>query len=69
MIGVSASASVLSMNIQSWFPLGLAGLIFLHSPYSMAHSLSKLAFSANLVLSLSPQMLVVGRNCFKDMTM
>ena len=28
-IGVSASASVLPMNIQGWFPLGLAGLILL----------------------------------------
>ena len=27
-IGVSASASVLPMNIQDWFPLGLTGLIF-----------------------------------------
>ena len=30
-IRASASASVLSMNIQSWFPLGLTGLIFLLS--------------------------------------
>ena len=30
-IGVSASASVLLMNIQGWFPLGLNGLISLHS--------------------------------------
>ena len=30
-IGVSASASVLLMNIQDWFPLGLTGLIFLQS--------------------------------------
>ena len=30
-IGVSASASVFSMNIQGWFPLGLTGLIFLQS--------------------------------------
>ena len=30
-IGVSASASVLPMNIQHWFPLGLTGLIFLQS--------------------------------------
>ena len=30
-IGVSALASVLSMNIQDWFPLGLTGLIFLLS--------------------------------------
>ena len=30
-IGTSASASVLPMNIQSWLPLGLTGLIFLLS--------------------------------------
>ena len=30
-IGASASASVLPMNIQDWFPLGLAGLISLLS--------------------------------------
>ena len=30
-IGASASASVLSMNIQHWFPLRLTGLIFLLS--------------------------------------
>ena len=30
-IGASASASVLPMNIKSWFPLGLTGLIFLQS--------------------------------------
>ena len=30
-IGVSASASVLPMNSQDWFPLGLAALIFLQS--------------------------------------
>ena len=30
-IGVSASASVLTMNIQTWFPLGLTGLISLQS--------------------------------------
>jgi len=30
-IGVSASASVLPMNIKDWFPLGLTGLIFLQS--------------------------------------
>ena len=29
-IGASASASVLPMNIQDWFPLGLTGLISLH---------------------------------------
>ena len=30
-VGVSASASVLPMNIQDWFPLGLTGLISLQS--------------------------------------
>ena len=30
-IGVSASASILPMNIQNWFPLGLTGLISLQS--------------------------------------
>ena len=30
-VGGSASASVLPMNIQGWFPLGLTGLIFLLS--------------------------------------
>ena len=30
-IGVSASASVLPMNIQGWFPLGLTGLVSLLS--------------------------------------
>ena len=30
-IGASASASVLPMNIQNWFPLGLTGLISLQS--------------------------------------
>ena len=30
-IGISASASVLPMNIQSWFPLGLTDLISLQS--------------------------------------
>ena len=30
-IGMSASASVLPMNIQGWFPLGLTGLISLQS--------------------------------------
>ena len=32
-IGASASTSVLPMNIQSWFPLGLIGLISLRSKW------------------------------------
>ena len=33
-IGASASASVLSVNIQSWFPSGLTGLILLFQHHS-----------------------------------
>ena len=42
-IGASASASVLPMNIQSWFPLGLTGLISL-----LSTGLSKV-FSSTMV--------------------
>ena len=37
-IGVSASVSVLPMNIQSWFPLGLTGLISLSKGLSRVFS-------------------------------
>ena len=37
-IGASASASVLPMNIQGWFPLGLTGLISLQSRDSQESS-------------------------------
>ena len=37
-IGVSASASVLPMNIQDWFPLGLTGLILLSKGLSRIFS-------------------------------
>ena len=33
-IGASASASVLRMNIQGWFPLGLSGLLLLSKGFS-----------------------------------
>ena len=38
-IGVSASTSVLPVNIQDWFPLGLTGLISLQSSLLQQHSL------------------------------
>ena len=51
-IGVSASASVLPMNIQDWFPLGLTGLISVlskdsqgSSPASQFEGISSLALS------------------------
>ena len=36
--GASASASVLPMNIQDWFPLGLTGLILLSKGFSSVFS-------------------------------
>ena len=51
-IGTSASASVLPMSIQGWFPLGLTGLISL---LSKRHSgvFSALQFESTNSLSLS----------------
>ena len=53
-IGASASASVLPMNIQDWFPLGLTGLISLLSKLSRVFSNTTLwkhqFFSAQLSL-------------------
>ena len=52
-IGVSASASVLPMNIQSWFPLGLTGLISLLSKGPKESSLAPQFESiSSLALSL-----------------
>ena len=42
-IGASASASVLSMNIQDWFPLRLTSLIFMQS-----RELSRVFFSTTV---------------------
>ena len=39
-IGASASASVLPMNIQGWFPLGMTGLISLLSKWLTTHKLT-----------------------------
>ena len=46
-IGASVSASILLMNIQNWFPLGLTGLFSLQKPpwKSVAHSLFSLSLS------------------------
>jgi len=52
-IGASASASVLPMNIQDWFPLGLTGLILCSPRNSQESSLAPQFKSMNsLVLSL-----------------
>ena len=49
-IGASASASVLLMNIQDWFPLGLAALIFLQSKGLSNTTVQKHAFFGQLSL-------------------
>ena len=57
-IGTSASASILPMNIQGWFPLGLTGLVFLQSKglsriFSSTTKASVLLHSAFLMVQLS----------------
>ena len=44
-IGVSASASVLPVNIQDWFTLGLTGWIFKYSPTPQFKNINYLALS------------------------
>ena len=49
-IGDSASASVLPLNIQDWFPLGLTGLISYASKFrklSSGHRTGKVSFHSN----------------------
>ena len=66
-IGVSASISVLSMNIQDWFPLGLTGLISLQSKgnlKSLQHHSSKaliLWCSAFFIVQLSHPYMTTGK--------
>ena len=66
-IGVSASASVLPMNIQDWFLLGLTGLISLQSRDSQESSpthsskASILRLSAFFVVQLSHPYMITGK--------
>ena len=66
-IGVSASASVLPMNIQNWFPLGLTGLISLQSKglsSLLQHHGSKawiLRCSAFFIVQLSHPYITTGK--------
>ena len=66
-IGASASASVLPMNIQSWFPLGLTSLISLQSKrlknLHQHHSwnMSILQHSAFFMLQLSHPYMTIGK--------
>ena len=51
-IGASASASVLPMNIQDWFPLGLAGLIYYYYYHYYHYYYSLIRNSVCLVASV-----------------
>jgi len=63
-IGTSASASVLPVDIQGWFPLGLTGLIaFLHKGLSLNH-ISKALFlwgSAYFMVQLAYLYMTTGK--------
>ena len=65
-IGVSASASVLPMNIQDWFPLGLTGLISLQSKglsrvFSNIGSKASIQHSAFFIVQLSHPYVTTGK--------
>ena len=60
-IGVSASASVLSMNIQYWFPLELNGLIQESSPTPQFKIINSLVLS----FLYSPTLTAI-HNCWKN---
>ena len=62
-IGVSASASVLPVNIQDWFPFRLTRLIFLQSKGLQHHSskASILRCSAFYVVQLSHPYMITGK--------
>ena len=62
-IGASASASVLTMNIQGWFPLGLTGLISLQ-PKGFSRVFSKTAVlqhSVFFMVQLSHPFMTTGK--------
>ena len=59
-IGVSASASVLPMNIQDWFPLGLTGWISLQSK-GLISKASILQCPAFFIVQLSHSYMSTGK--------
>ena len=63
-IGGSASASVLTMNIQGWLPFGLTGLISLQSKGLLQHHSSKATILQHLVFfmaQISLQYMITGK--------
>ena len=61
-IEVSASASVLPMNIQDWFPLGLTGLISLLSK-GFSRVFSSITVQRHLLFGLQPSLLFSSHIC------
>ena len=69
--GASASAAVLPMNIQGWFPLGVTDLIYLQSKSLLQHHNSKaliLWCSAFFVVQLSHTYMTTENNHGFDYT-
>ena len=65
--GASVSASVISMSIQGWFPLGLTGLISLCPRNTQESSLApQLESISSLVLSLNDPTLISIRDYWKN---
>ena len=63
-IGISASASVLPVNIQDWFPLGWTGWISLQSKGLLQHHSSKASIlwhSAFFIVQLSHPYMTTGK--------
>ena len=55
-IGASASAWVLPVNIQDWFPLGLTGLIFLQSKKGLSRIFSNTTFQKHQLFGAQPSL-------------
>ena len=67
-IGASASASVLPVNIQGWFPLGLTGLISLMSK-GLSRVFSSITVWNHQFLSIQPSLgttLTSIHDCWKN---
>ena len=60
-IGVSASTSVLPMNIQDWFPLGVTGLILQSKGQHHSSKASILWCSAFIIVQLSNTYITAGK--------
>ena len=72
-IGVSASASVLPMNIQDWFPLGLTGWISLLSKglskvFSNTTVQKHQFFGTQLSLQSNSHIIIVQRSCLVQLS-